>query len=92
MDDAFGMINMTTPSLGQDYFKGEIGTPNHTLSWFGRANYSYKGKYLLTATFRADGSSKFAPSHQWGISRLLRLHGEFQMKLSWKIQEIGWII
>lgn len=46
MDDAFGMINMTTPSLGQDYFKGEIGTPNHTLSWFGRANYSYKGKYL----------------------------------------------
>ena len=44
MDDAFGMINMTTPSLGQDYFKGEIGTPNHTLSWFGRANYSYKGK------------------------------------------------
>ncbi|MBS1392125.1 MAG: SusC/RagA family TonB-linked outer membrane protein, partial [Bacteroides sp.] len=27
MDDAFGMINMTTPSLGQDYFKGEIGTP-----------------------------------------------------------------
>lgn len=66
MDDAFGMINMTTPSLGQDYFKGEIGTPNHTLSWFGRTNYSYKGKYLLTATFRADGSSKFAPSHQWG--------------------------
>ena len=40
MDDAFGMINMTTPSLGQDYFKGEIGTPNHTLSWFGRANYT----------------------------------------------------
>ena len=32
MDDAFGMINMTTPSLGQDYFKGEIGTPNHTLT------------------------------------------------------------
>lgn len=46
MDDAFGMINMTTPSLGQDYFKGEIGTPNHTLSWFGRANYSYKGKLV----------------------------------------------
>ena len=43
MDDAFGMINMTTPSLGQDYFKGEIGTPNHTLSWFGRANYSPVG-------------------------------------------------
>ncbi|MBO5079276.1 MAG: TonB-dependent receptor [Bacteroidaceae bacterium] len=66
MDDAFGMINMTTPSLGQDYFKSTIGTPNRTLSWFGRANYSYKGKYLLTATFRADGSSKFAANHSWG--------------------------
>ena len=66
MEDAFGMINMTTPSEGKDYFKSEIGTPNRTLSWFSRANYSYKGKYLLTATFRADGSSKFAPNNQWG--------------------------
>ena len=66
MDDAFGMINMTTPSLGQDYFKGEIGTPNHTLSWFGRANYSYKGKYLLEANFRADASSRFAKGYRWG--------------------------
>lgn len=66
MNDAFGMINMSTPSLGLDYTTGEIGTPSHTLSWFGRGNYSYKGKYLLTATFRADGSSKFAPNHHWG--------------------------
>ena len=65
-EDAFGMINMTTPSLGKDYFSANIGTPTRTLSWFGRANYSYKGKYLLTATFRADGSSKFAPNNQWG--------------------------
>ena len=66
MEDAFGMINMTDSSLGKDGFSSTIGTPNHTLSWFGRVNYSYKGKYLLTATFRADGSSKFAPNNQWG--------------------------
>ena len=65
MDDAFGMINMTTPSLGQDYFKGEIGTPNHTLSWFGRANYSYKGKYLFTFSNRWDGVSQFSAGHKW---------------------------
>ena len=65
-EDAFGMINMTTPSLGKDEFGSTIGTPNHTQSWFGRGNYSYKGRYLLTATFRADGSSKFAPNHHWG--------------------------
>jgi hypothetical protein len=29
-------------------------------------NYNYLGRYLLTATFRADGSSKFAPNNHWG--------------------------
>ena len=43
-----------------------IGEPKHTLSWFGRANYSLMGRYLFTATFRADGSSNFAPNHHWG--------------------------
>lgn len=66
MDDAFGMMNMTDSSLGQDQFKNTIDTPSHTLSWFGRVNYSFLGRYLLTATFRADGSSKFAPNHHWG--------------------------
>jgi TonB-linked SusC/RagA family outer membrane protein len=36
------------------------------LSFFGRANYDYQGKYLLSATFRADGSSKFSPGNRWG--------------------------
>lgn len=36
------------------------------LSGFGRLNYSYADKYLFTATFRADGSSKFAPGKKWG--------------------------
>lgn len=35
-------------------------------SWFGRANYSLLDRYLLTATFRSDGSSKFAPGNRWG--------------------------
>lgn len=37
------------------------------LSYFGRANYSYDGKYLLQATVRADGSSRFAPGKKWGV-------------------------
>ena len=36
------------------------------LSYFGRANYNYQSKYLLSATFRADGSSKFARGNRWG--------------------------
>jgi TonB-dependent starch-binding outer membrane protein SusC len=36
------------------------------LSFFGRASYSYNDKYFLTASMRADGSSKFAPENRWG--------------------------
>jgi TonB-linked SusC/RagA family outer membrane protein len=36
------------------------------LSYFGRANYAFADKYLLSATFRADGSSKFADGNKWG--------------------------
>ncbi|WP_423130425.1 TonB-dependent receptor [Gaoshiqia sp. Z1-71] len=36
------------------------------LSFFGRANYDFKSKYLLSATFRADGSSKFSNGNRWG--------------------------
>ena len=39
---------------------------NELQSYYGRVNYSYKGKYLLTATLRADGSSKFGANNKYG--------------------------
>ena len=36
------------------------------LSWFGRVNYDFESKYLVSATFRADASSKFADHNRWG--------------------------
>ena len=36
-------------------------------SFFTKVNYSFDDRYLLEATFRSDGSSKFAPGRQWGI-------------------------
>ena len=36
------------------------------LSFLGRVNYSYKNKYLVNASFRRDGTSKFSPSNRWG--------------------------
>ena len=36
-------------------------------SFFTKINYSFDNRYLLETTFRADGSSKFAPNHQWGF-------------------------
>ncbi len=39
---------------------------NALFSYFGRAFYSFDDRYLLTATLRRDGSSKFAEGHRWG--------------------------
>jgi len=36
-------------------------------SFFGKLNYSFDNRYILEATGRADGSSKFAPEHKWGF-------------------------
>ena len=72
-DRAFGffsMYNMVDAFLTQTQqasdFSNSVGEPKHTLSWFGRVNYDYLGRYLFTATFRADGSSNFAPNKHWG--------------------------
>lgn len=37
------------------------------LSYIGRANYNYNGKYLATATVRYDGSSRFGEGNKWGL-------------------------
>ncbi len=54
------------------------------MSFFSRANYDYKGKYLLSAALRADGSSKFAPGNQWAyfpsVSGAWRISQEDFMK------------
>lgn len=41
-------------------------TSSNLASFLGRFNYNYKSKYLLTASFRADGSSKFYTGNKWG--------------------------
>ncbi len=43
-----------------------LATSDRTASFFGQANYNWKHRYLLSATFRADGSTMFAPGEQWG--------------------------
>ena len=41
-------------------------TANTLLSYFGRFNYNYAGKYFLTGSFRRDGSSRFGPLNRYG--------------------------
>ena len=39
----------------------------YLLSYYGRLNYNLDGKYLLTATLRRDGTSRFSPDNRWGF-------------------------
>jgi len=40
--------------------------PTRTMSYFGRLGWNWKETYMVNATLRADGSSKFARGHRWG--------------------------
>ena len=55
-------IQGTTPYNIQNTYDPD----DKLLSFFGRLNYDYKSKYLVSATFRADASSKFSDENRWG--------------------------
>jgi len=44
----------------------EFATTNALLSYFGRINYTFDSRYLVTFTYRRDGSSRFASENRWG--------------------------
>ncbi len=58
----------TDPSAGDITKSSGTGSQNTNslYSFFGRIFYSYADRYLLTATLRRDGSSKFAENNRWG--------------------------
>ncbi|CAL1518498.1 SusC/RagA family TonB-linked outer membrane protein [Chitinophaga sp. MM2321] len=53
--------------IGNDPARNPTKTQNTLISYFGRVNYTFKDKYVLTGTIRTDGSSRFAPENRWGI-------------------------
>ncbi|GGK64896.1 SusC/RagA family TonB-linked outer membrane protein [Rufibacter glacialis] len=57
-----------TNKTGAPYMSvtGEPSPADRRMSYFGRFNYNFKETYLLNATFRADGSSRFFESNRWG--------------------------
>jgi iron complex outermembrane receptor protein len=55
--------NANNPRLRSE---SEWASHNSLLSYFGRLNYNLLDRYMLTATFRADGSSRFAKGKKWG--------------------------
>ena len=62
----FGPDNL---GAGEQLLTGDVTSSANMyklISFFGRVNYSYAGKYILSATVRRDGSSKFGADNKWG--------------------------
>lgn len=72
-DDRFDAQDTLDPA-GIPFF-----TENALISFFGRFNYSVNDKYLITATLRRDGSSRFSPESRWGTFP--------SAAVAWKISE-----
>lgn len=64
-----------TPQTVDNFYRPD----DKLLSFFGRVNYDFRSKYLLTATLRADGSSKFLGDNRWGYFP--------SAAVAWKINE-----
>lgn len=67
-----GTVTSTSPAVDE----------RHNLqSYYGRVNYTLMNRYLLTATFRRDGSSRFAKDNRWGTFP--------SVALAWRISQEG---
>lgn len=62
----FASLASNSGETGSQIISSAKGTPDKMSSFFGRLNYRYGERYLLTFTMRADGSSKFARGNRWG--------------------------
>lgn len=79
-EEAFANIQSASPPSGQvqDIPRTNV-LPDRLVSFFGRANYIFRNKYIVTASMRADGSSVFGPGNQWGYFPAA--------SIAWKINE-----
>ena len=87
--DVMKYFKMGDGDASKKYMEMGSDRNSHTLiAQFARANYNYKEKYLLSASLRREGSSRFGANHKWGlfpaVSAGWRISGEdFMKNASW---------
>lgn len=85
--EAWNNIGKGTPYPYDTY--SSLSTPDRTASFFGQASYNYKHKYLISATMRADASTRFAPGYQWGY--FPSISGAWVISEEPFMKDISWI-
>ncbi len=82
----------TIDAIGQN-FANDLVDPNgnyhyaerlQLLSFFGRFNYTFKDRYLLTATVRGDATSRFSKDNRWGVFPSVALGWRISQESFWK--------
>lgn len=63
-DESRGIYDLSSAALSS--IPSNIYAESSMASYLGRVGYNFRNKYLLTASFRADGSSKFGKENKWG--------------------------
>ncbi|MFT3824191.1 MAG: SusC/RagA family TonB-linked outer membrane protein [Chitinophagaceae bacterium] len=61
---------------------------DNTMSYFGRVNYDFDRKYMLSASLRYDGSSRFASEHKWGLFPGLSAGWNIHRENFWNLSSI----
>ncbi len=103
MNEGFWANNKYFPTDGYTYNNLEIGSglpkgeagmgsyknTDKLVAFFSRISYSYKDKYLLMASIRHEGSSKFGEDHKWG--NFPGLSAGWRIKEEPFMQGIGWV-
>ena len=82
---AFDNMGLGTPYISTT----ELSTADRTASFFGQISYNFDHKYLVSATFRADGSSKFSRGNQWGY--FPSISAAWDMKRESFLKNVKWI-
>lgn len=77
--DAFGPFN---PGIADELIVRSTIIENRLISFFGRLNWNINEKYLITASLRRDGSSRFGEENRWGLFP--------SAAFAWRVLEESW--
>ena len=68
-NDALEDNNLGSGTFAKDEGEVDMGSymnDNKLIAFFGRVSYDWKGRYMMTASLRHEGSSKFGKNYKWG--------------------------
>ncbi|MDE7078204.1 MAG: SusC/RagA family TonB-linked outer membrane protein, partial [Alistipes sp.] len=88
-DPNFGLDDISNAEVSE---KKTSHSRSGMVSLFARANYSFDDRYLLTATVRGDGSSKFMTGHKWGVFPAVSAAWRISEEHFWKDHKVADVI